>query len=349
MTHYISFPNIFDKVFTVNQTIFGIHWYAIIIATGFLIAAIYAMTRAKQFNTNADTVADILIFALPAAIIGARLYYVVNSWEYFSQNLSKIVAIWEGGLAIYGAVIAALIVVVIYGKIKKLDILSFMDLGALGLLIGQFIGRWGNFVNAEAFGTQTDSFFGMVIRKNILETGTPVHPTFLYESIWNLLGFVMLHFYSKKRKFKGEIFLLYTAWYGLGRGFIEGLRTDSLFIGDTTIRISQALGWGSCVVAVLILAYLYITKKYSPVDHAQIALDMAEKTLKNEIVITSEPTDSEIIDMLTGETQIDSIDEADVDEADAQSVAETQDDNISEPENTTNSDEETAEEEESTI
>ena len=266
MVHYITFPGLFDDILTVpTETIFGIRLYAVMIMTGFLIAALYAMKRSREFGSNPDIVADILIFALPISIIGARIYYVVNMWDYYSQNPKEIIAVWNGGLAIYGAVIAAAIVVIVYGKIKKMDILSFMDLGAISLLIGQFIGRWGNFFNAEAYGTATDLPWGMVIRTSVATTGTAVHPTFLYESLWNFIGFIILHFYSKKRKFKGEIFLMYVAWYGLGRGFIEGLRTDSLMLGNTDIRISQVLAFVSCAVAVLTLIYLYVTKKGIPV------------------------------------------------------------------------------------
>ena len=209
MTHYITFPGLFDKILTVpTETFFGIKLYAVMIMSGFLLAAIYAMVRAKEFNTNADQIADLLIFALPLSIIGARIYYVANMWDYYSQHLNEIIAVWEGGIAIYGAIIAAAIVVFVFAKVKKADVLSLLDLGSLGLLIGQSIGRWGNFFNAEAFGGPTDLPWGMVIRKSIQSNGVAVHPTFLYESLWNALGFVLLHFYSKKRKFKGEICLM---------------------------------------------------------------------------------------------------------------------------------------------
>ena len=266
MVHYISFPGLFDNVFSVPQeAIFGIRWYAVMIMIGFLLAAVYAMKRAPQFGTNGDQVADILLIGLPSAIIGARLYYVAYMWDYYSQHKDEIIRIWDGGIAIYGAVIAAIIAVIIYGKIKKMDILSFLDLGGIGLLLGQAIGRWGNFFNAEAFGTTTDLPWGMVIRTSVMQQGTPVHPTFFYEFAWNLIGFALLHFYSKKRKFKGELFLMYIAWYGLGRGFIEGLRTDSLMWGSTDIRVSQVLAFASCAVAVIILLYKYISKKYVPI------------------------------------------------------------------------------------
>ena len=265
MTHYITFPGLFDDILTVpTETFFGIKIYAVMIMVGFLLAALYAMARAKQFNVDGDIVADILIFALPAAIIGARAYYVIHKWDYYSQHTDEIIKVWNGGIAIYGAIIAAALVIVIYSKIKKVDMLSLLDLGAISLLIGQSIGRWGNFFNAEAYGTTTDLPWGMVIRKSIQTTGAAVHPTFLYESLWNAIGFIILHNYSKKRKFKGEMTLLYIAWYGLGRAFIEGLRIDSLMIGNTNIRVSQVLAAVTCVLAVAALLYLYKTKKGIP-------------------------------------------------------------------------------------
>ena len=265
MTHYITFPGLFDDILTVpTETFFGIKIYAVMIMIGFLLAALYAMARAKEFNSDGDTIADLLIFVLPAAIVGARAYYVLHKWDYYSQHTDEIIKVWNGGIAIYGAIIASALVIMLYSKIKKIDMISLLDLGAISLFIGQAIGRWGNFFNAEAYGTTTDLPWGMVIRKSIQVTGSPVHPTFLYESLWNTLGFVLLHTYSKKRKFKGEMTLLYIAWYGLGRAFIEGLRIDSLMIGNTNLRVSQLLAAVSCVLAVAALAYFYKTKKGTP-------------------------------------------------------------------------------------
>ncbi len=265
MTNSISFPNmpiIGDTVFEINRvafTVFGreIMWYGIIIAVGFIIAALYFTRRATQFNSNSDQLIDLLIFALPLSIIGARAYYVAFEWDRYKDNLSDIFAIWNGGLAIYGAIITAFIVAFVFCKIKKADLLSILDVGMLGMLIGQFIGRWANFINAEAFGGTTDLPWGMVINN-----AAAVHPTFLYESIWNFVGFIILHFYSKRRKFRGEITLLYVAWYGLGRAFIEGLRTDSLYIGETGIRMSQLFAAVTFLLAAAALIYFYATKKY---------------------------------------------------------------------------------------
>lgn len=279
MTHYITFPGLFDDILTVpTETFFGIKIYAVMIMVGFLLAAIYAMARAKEFNSDGDIIADLLIFVLPAAIIGARAYYVLHKWDYYSQHTDEIIKVWNGGIAIYGAIIASAIVIMIYSKIKKIDMLSLLDLGAISLLIGQSIGRWGNFFNAEAYGTTTDLPWGMVIRKSIQTTGAAVHPTFLYESIWNAIGFVILHNYSKKRKFKGEMTLLYIAWYGLGRAFIEGLRVDSLMIGNTNIRVSQMLAIVTCVLSVIALLYFYKTKKGTPVLVSANETEVADET-----------------------------------------------------------------------
>ena len=281
MTHYITFPGLFDDILTVpTETFFGIKIYAIMIMVGFLLAALYAMARAKEFNSDGDIIADLLIVVLPVAIIGARAYYVLHKWDQYSQHTDEIIKVWNGGIAIYGAIIASALVIVIFSKIKKIDMLSLLDLGAISLLIGQAIGRWGNFFNAEAYGTTTDLPWGMVIRKSIQTTGSAVHPTFLYESIWNAIGFVILHNYSKKRKFKGEMTLLYIAWYGLGRAFIEGLRIDSLMIGNTNIRVSQLLAIVTCILSVIALIYLYKTKKGTPALVLEVEHEEAEDTIE---------------------------------------------------------------------
>ena len=254
MEHVISFPAI-GLEFTVNRVaanIFGkdIFWYGIIICAGFILAALYVNARVKEFGITSDNLIDCMIICVPVGIICARIYYVIFEWDYYSQHPSEIIAIWNGGIAIYGAVIGVLIGLLVYSRVKKLSFATLCDLAALGLLIGQCIGRWGNFVNGEAHGGETSLPWGMSI-----DGAAPVHPTFLYESLWNLIGFVALHFYSKKRKFKGELALLYVAWYGLGRAWIEGLRTDSLYIGS--IRVSQALAAVSCIVAIAVLVRQY--------------------------------------------------------------------------------------------
>lgn len=254
MEHTIGFPNL-GLEFTLNRvacTVLGkdIYWYGIIICAGFILAALYVNSRTKDFGITSDNLTDCLIICVPLGIICARIYYVVFEWGYYAQHPGEIIAIWKGGIAIYGGIIGTLIGLLVYSRVKKLSLASLCDLAAFGLLIGQCIGRWGNFVNGEAHGGPTTLPWGMTI-----DGQSMVHPTFLYESLWNLAGFVLLHFYSKKRRFKGEIALLYAAWYGAGRAWIEGLRTDSLYIGS--VRVSQLLAVISCIAAVAVLARQY--------------------------------------------------------------------------------------------
>ena len=263
----ITFPNLGISVnpSPVAFTIFGkdIYWYGIIIATGFILATIYAMKRSKQFGLTEDNILDMLLVAVPVAIICARAYYCIFYWDLYKDNPISALYIWEGGLAIYGGVIGALIAVAVFCKVKKMPFGPLADIGGLGLLIGQMIGRWGNFINREAHGAVTDSFLKMGIA-DAAGNVTYYQPTFLYESLWNLVGFIMLHFYSKHRKFDGEVFLLYLAWYGLGRAWIEGLRTDSLYLFGTGIRVSQLLAILSCVGAVAAIIFIRYRKKPQP-------------------------------------------------------------------------------------
>ena len=242
-------------------TIFGhdIHWYGIIIAFGFSLAVLYGGRMAYKWKMSLDGMTDVLIWGTILGIICARAYYVIFEWGYYKEHLNEIVQIWNGGIAIYGGIIGAIIGAVIGCKIGKINIPNLFDLGALGLLIGQGIGRWGNFFNQEAFGTNTTTALFRMWSQKIAQTleysadtltakgiefdpNLPVHPTFLYESVWCLaLFFVLNYIVQKKRKFKGEVFLLYGIFYGLERAVVEGLRTDSLYIGDTTLRVSQLL------------------------------------------------------------------------------------------------------------
>lgn len=253
MENIIAFPAL-GISWTLNRVafqIFGkdIYWYGMIIAVGFMMAVLYCSHRIQAFGFTQDMLFDGLLIALPSAIVCARLYYVIWEWGYYRQHPQEIIAIWQGGLAIYGGVFGALIAVSIYGFRKHLSIPGMFDVAALGLLIGQCIGRWGNFVNGEAHGTVTQAIWGMTINGQ-----GPFHPTFLYESIWNLVGFVILHIVSKRyHHFRGQIFLSYLIWYGAGRAWIEGLRTDSLYIGSTGIRISQLVAIVSCLIGIILL------------------------------------------------------------------------------------------------
>ena len=287
LTSAITFPNLGITVDPnpVAFTVFGkdIYWYGIIIAVGFALAVVYMMSRAKDYGVTSDDTLDLVLWTVPVGIICARLYYCIFYWELYADNPISVLYIWEGGLAIYGAVIGGAITVVVVSKVKKIKTGVFLDLAAMGVLIGQIFGRWGNFMNREAHGCVTDSFFKMGLTDAAGQV-TYYHPTFLYESVWNLIGFVGIHFLSKKkRNFDGEMFLLYVGWYGLGRAWIEGLRTDSLMLFSTGIRVSQLVAIVSFVAAAAILAYVLLKKKPDPSDllvnvRARQAAEAAEQT-----------------------------------------------------------------------
>ncbi len=265
----ISFPGFNINNININPVIiqigsFSIYWYAVLITIGLLLAFIYVMKVRNRFDLTDDNLLDAIIIGVPSAIIGARIFYVIFA-SYEFENFIDIINIRRGGLAIYGGIIGAILSTIIYSKIKKVNLYSLFDIGALGLLIGQSIGRWGNFINQEAFGSVTDLPWRMR-----LSNGQEVHPTFLYESLWNVIGLIVLHIFSKKSKnrFKGEIALLYVSWYGIGRGLIEGLRTDSLMLGE--MRISQILGFLSAIVAIIIIFVVIKSKNKSKIDEKKI-------------------------------------------------------------------------------
>lgn len=247
-------------------TLFGklnIQFYGLIIAIGLILAVVYGMRRSKHFGLKQDDILDGVLWIVPVAIVCARLYYCIFEWNQYKDNPISMLYIWNGGLAIYGGVIGAAICVVVHCKIKKISLGAVLDLVALGFLIGQAIGRWGNFFNREAFGAETENFLRMGLMLNADGTRSLTehffHPTFLYESLWNTVGFIGLHLLSKKRQYDGQIALGYVAWYGLGRALIEGLRTDSLYIFKDTIgevlRVSQLVAAVSCLAAVAVLVW----------------------------------------------------------------------------------------------
>lgn len=265
-----------NEMFTIPGTNFAVYWYGFLIALGILLAMIYGFKKMRSFGIDPDRATDAVIGGLIGAIIGARLYYVIFSFsDYLTESGSvdwkAIISIRDGGLAIYGGIIGAILVGGIIAKIKKLKLVALLDVVAPCFLIGQAIGRWGNFFNQEAFGSNTTLPWGMMSSKTILylsEVQTeiadkagvvidqylPVHPCFLYESLWCILGFVLLHLYAKHRKFDGEVFLMYIGWYGLGRFFIEMLRTDSLYLAN--IKISELVA-GTCVLVSIILIIIF--------------------------------------------------------------------------------------------
>ena len=272
----ISFPGLFgDWEFNPDPIALhighGIYWYGIILACAMLAGLFLCMKQAKRFGLTEDNVLDLVLWAVPCCILGSRIYYVIFYLDLYrnadgSLDWGRIVAIWDGGLAIYGTVIAGVIVVLIFTKVKKLRFAAMTDLAAMGLLLGQIIGRWANFINREAFGGLTDLPWRMrlwVSASQYIE----VHPTFLYESLWNLVGLLlMLLVITKGRRFDGENTWFYFLWYGLGRSWIEGLRTDSLYLFNWTfmgqpIRVSQVLSMVMVVVAAFMLFYNIKIKK----------------------------------------------------------------------------------------
>ena len=262
----ISFPGLgleFDPIREFALGPLNIHLYGVIIAFGLILAVWYSIRRSEEFGVNEDLILDGVLWIVPFAIACARAYYVLFTWDSYKDNPISALYIWEGGLAIYGGVIGAVAGVLAYCRIKKISVGSVLDLMSIGFLIGQSIGRWGNFFNREAFGGETDSFLRMGLYNTRTESWSYHHPTFLYESLWNALGFVILHKLSKKRQYDGQVALGYVVWYGLGRAWIEGLRTDSLYIPGTAIRVSQLLAAASCALAVIALVYLSM-KPHSP-------------------------------------------------------------------------------------
>ncbi len=273
-------------------TVFGkeIVWYAILITIGMILSAVYAFNRGRKLGIKTDYMYDYAIFTIILGVIGARLYYVLTSLDRYTKFV-QVFEIWNGGLAIYGGIIGGAIAIIIVSLFRKINILTALDAIAPSVMIGQAIGRWGNYFNQEAFGCNTTLPWGMkswVVTQNsnyslegtveylksaqqsLVDQGMTVdpngyvHPTFLYESLWNVIGFVIIHFMYKKRKFKGQMFLMYITWYGLGRAFIEMLRTDSLYIPGTPVRISMAIGAACFIVGLALLIILGVRAKKNP-------------------------------------------------------------------------------------
>ena len=259
MEYNVSFPGL-GLEFAINSVafkIFGleIYWYAILITSGVILALLYANFNAKRFDCDMDKVLNCFIVGMITAILGARIYYVAFKWDCFSQHPQEILSIRDGGIAIYGAIIGALIGGLIVAKIQKMRLLPLVDMAMICFLIGQAVGRWGNFMNQEAYGTPTDSLFRMVSEG----TGNvAVHPCFLYESVWCALGVLALHIFSKKwQRYYGQVTFLYMIWYGLERMVVEDLRTDSLYlpftIGDYHPRVSQVLSLLLVITGIVLL------------------------------------------------------------------------------------------------
>ena len=275
MPYDLSFVNLGIKIQSLKNSInilgLDIAFYGIIIACGMLLGLVVATRDARRRGQNPDDYSDFALYAIIFSIIGARLYYVIFSWDLYKDNPIQILNIRGGGLAIYGGVIAAALTLYFFCRIKKKSFLEMADTGVLGLVTGQILGRWGNFFNMEAFGSYTNNLFAMQLRKDLVNPAMisenlinnivnvhgveyiQVHPTFLYESTWNLFLLIFLLWYRKKQTFKGEIFYLYLGGYGLGRFIIEGLRTDSLMLFGTGIAVSQGLALLCFIISTIMI------------------------------------------------------------------------------------------------
>lgn len=238
--------------------------YGLMIATGLVLAVSYCLKRSQNAGLTEDAMLDGVLWIAPLAVVCARIYYVAFSWGDYKDNLISVLYIWNGGIAIYGSVLGAVLGVVIFCKMHKTYLPALLDLVVLGFFIGQIIGRWGNFFNREAFGAATESFFRMGLFNDLTGRWEYYHPTFLYESVWNLCGFLALHFYYPKRRYDGQIALAYAFWYGLGRCIIEGLRVDSLYWGS--FRVSQVLAGLSCIAAACLLVYFRLRPPVRPLE-----------------------------------------------------------------------------------
>ncbi|WP_106589565.1 prolipoprotein diacylglyceryl transferase [Salsuginibacillus halophilus] len=238
----------------------SVHWYGVIIMLGAFLGYLLATREAKKRGLPEDVFADLLLFAVPISIVSARLYYVIFQWEHFANDPGRIIAVWEGGLAIHGALIGAVLTAVVYARVKGLSFWKIADVAAPSILLGQAIGRWGNFMNQEAHGGPVSREFleGLMLPEFIIQQmyidGTYYHPTFLYESLWSLLGVAVLLYLRRVNLHRGEMFLTYVIWYSFGRFFIEGLRTDSLMIGDT-VRVAQLISILLIAGAVALIIY----------------------------------------------------------------------------------------------
>ncbi|MDE6519899.1 MAG: prolipoprotein diacylglyceryl transferase [Ruminococcus sp.] len=320
--YIIQFPAL-NWEFEINPTaitVFGlsIQWYGIIIAFGLMLAVLYCFPRMKKFGINSDSAVDAVIGGVIGGVVGARLYFVAMKWDEYKQDTLKdtflaVINTRNGGLAIYGGIIGALIVGLTICKIKKIKMFPMLDISLMGFLIGQGIGRWGNFVNQEAFGINTDSIFGMtggriqqiILREtqiggSMYENGInmmwekPVHPCFLYESVWCLLGFAVLALYSKHRKYDGQLTLMYMAWYGAERAVVEGLRIDSLMIGN--VRVSQLVSVIILIVSVILQIVIGLNVKRDPEKYVlYVNTEESKLMLKKSVSVNTENDDKEIV------------------------------------------------------
>lgn len=282
MAPEIIFPYLNIVIEKLNKVAFrifdiDIYWYGIIITSAIIIGLLLVEDRVKKTNQNVEKYYEFTIFAVIMSIIGARLYFVIFSWDTYKDNIWKVFNLREGGIAIYGAIIFGVLATVIFAKLNKMKFSVIVDTCAPSLILGQAIGRWGNFFNKEAFGSFTNGLFAMALRRDTLTyipkqlegmnviynnaTYLQVHPTFLYESVWNLIVFILLINYRNHKRYDGEVFVLYIIGYALGRVWIEGLRTDQLLIGSSNLAISQILSFILLIIAIAYEIYRIFDKK----------------------------------------------------------------------------------------
>ena len=295
----IRFPHMGIEIENLGKSIsigdFSIAYYGIIISLGMLCGYLMAVFQAKRTGQDKEMYLDLALWDIVFAVIGARLYYVIFSWDYYSQNPGEILNIRGGGLAIYGGVIAGVITTFVFSKIRQVPFLRLADTACTGLLVGQIMGRWGNFFNREAFGGYTDSLFAMQIRMSDVNTSyitdelynnvvsyngidyIQVHPTFLYESVWNICVLAVILVFTKHRKYDGQLFLIYLLGYSAGRVWIEGLRTDQLVLFGTGIAVSQLLSGILAVIAATVLIYKFINpeNKTDNILYSRACLEVA--------------------------------------------------------------------------
>lgn len=300
MMYQVSFPGLgwsFDispVAFSIGG--FQVYWYGVIIGAGFLLALWMALSSLKRFGIDKNGFIDCVLVGLVCGLLGARLYYVFFKWDYYSQHLDELLAIHNGGLAIYGGVIGGLLGGCLVARHKKLPIPAILDVTVMGFLIGQGLGRWGNFFNQEAFGTPTDLPWRMVSENT---GGVGVHPCFLYESLWCLLGFGLLYWFSRKwRQYDGQIFLLYLVWYGAERMVVEGLRTDSLYTPLFGLRVSQIVAAVTMLLGVILLI-VFRRRRTKAVDTAagmengtQPAASVTDSDAETVVFVTDNSTQS---------------------------------------------------------
>ena len=294
--NHISFPGLGIKEFALDPVAFNLFgrpvmWYGVIISVGMILAVLCVLYRAKHNEgIKTDDVFDFAIWAIPLGVIGARIYYVATKFEDYKaetplETFKNCIAIWEGGIAIYGAIIGGALGLYIATRIKKIKVLKAFDMAAPAVMIAQAIGRWGNFCNAEAHGGPTSLPWRMGIRNDEYPTTVYVHPTFLYESLWNVLGFVLINLFYKKKKYDGQILVMYLTWYGFGRMLIEGLRTDSLYV--LGFRISQVIGFLCFFIGICILTAMEIVGRLRKKDTVTAEVE-EPKAEVNEVIEKAE-------------------------------------------------------------